>query len=58
MCSRLPVSLIRNSIGNARNDATSIRVTAENYVRKLFPFNEIHDIREYESSFGVRFNAE
>ena len=35
---------IRNLIGDASNDTTSIRMTAENYIRKLFPLNEIRDI--------------
>ena len=36
---------IGNLVGNA-NGTTGIRMTAENYIRKLFPVSEIHDIED------------
>jgi hypothetical protein len=45
---------IRNLIGDAGNDTTSIRVTAENYIRKLFPLNEIHDIGDMSREIDGR----
>jgi hypothetical protein len=45
---------IRNLIGNAGNDTASIRVTAENYIRKLFPFHEIHDIGDMSREIDGR----
>ena len=45
---------IRNLIGDAGNDTTSIRVPAENYVRQLFPLNEIHDIGDMSREIDGR----
>jgi hypothetical protein len=45
---------IRNFIGGAGNNSTSIRVTAENYIRELFPFNEIHDIGDMSREIDSR----
>jgi hypothetical protein len=41
-------------VGDAGNDTTAVRVTAEHYIRKLLPFEEIHDIGDVSREIDGR----